>query len=459
MKKFTPLVMCMAFMATLQLHAQSDFQRHEVGISGGAGLSGLYYDVQGGENRLGFGGQVGLDYMFYFTPRFGIGTGVEFGFYNNKVTLDNGLGMSSIVSYDDCGSCDDAYLMRVYGFEEKQHTTLLNIPIVLQYSFPLRNENTSIYLRAGAKIGLPIITKSDVTIDRVRHSNFFYDNFDDDYWGWEDFDVSYRNNMKYSPTYKLKTSYSVTAEAGVNFRLTASSKMYVGAYFDYGLNNIKKNANRDMLIDIVTDTGCSSCGGELPSQLPAARSILELNKLTSGVRPLAAGLKVRFTFNGCKTPPAPAPEVIVRYEPAPVPPPAPQPVQEPAPVPVVVPAEPQLTAEEERILLTPVIYTVINRSTLDAGNQALVTSVADIMKKHDWLKLLIEGRTCDIDTEAYNLRLGDLRARAVADFLIKQGISTDRLRTTSLGESDPVVPNDSPENRALNRRADFRIIK
>ncbi len=67
-------------------------------------------------------------------------------------------------------------------------------------------------------------------------------------------------------------------------------------------------------------------------------------------------------------------------------------------------------------------------------------------------KILIEGHTDNIGTDERNLQLSIERADAVRYYLIGNGIEADRLSVKGYGASKPEVPNDSEENRALNRR-------
>ncbi len=64
----------------------------------------------------------------------------------------------------------------------------------------------------------------------------------------------------------------------------------------------------------------------------------------------------------------------------------------------------------------------------------------------------VAGHTCDIGTTEYNQGLSERRARAVANYLIEQGIDEDRLVVIGYGEERPRVPNISIENRQQNRR-------
>ncbi len=67
------------------------------------------------------------------------------------------------------------------------------------------------------------------------------------------------------------------------------------------------------------------------------------------------------------------------------------------------------------------------------------------------------GHTDDVGTESYNLQLGLRRAQAVVDYIATNGISPERLRAESKGETEPAVRNDTPVNRALNRRVVFEV--
>ena len=73
--------------------------------------------------------------------------------------------------------------------------------------------------------------------------------------------------------------------------------------------------------------------------------------------------------------------------------------------------------------------------------------------------LLKTAFTDNIGGEEFNMRLSNARAEAVKSALVARGIDATRLRTKGYGFSMPVVPNDSPENQAKNRRTVFRILR
>lgn len=68
------------------------------------------------------------------------------------------------------------------------------------------------------------------------------------------------------------------------------------------------------------------------------------------------------------------------------------------------------------------------------------------------LQLVVTGNTDAIGGESYNARLGENRARSVAEYLVGKGVAQSRITQRSAGEGNPVANNTNPEGRATNRR-------
>ena len=79
------------------------------------------------------------------------------------------------------------------------------------------------------------------------------------------------------------------------------------------------------------------------------------------------------------------------------------------------------------------------------------------LKDHADAVLLIEGHCDERGTDEYNVALGERRAKSVSDLLAAQGISPERISTTSFGRERPLCTANSEECRMQNRRAEFRI--
>ena len=71
------------------------------------------------------------------------------------------------------------------------------------------------------------------------------------------------------------------------------------------------------------------------------------------------------------------------------------------------------------------------------------------------LHVVVEGHTDSVGSDAYNRKLSERRAKAVRDYLVREGIESSRLTTHGYGKSRPVASNDTAEGRAENRRAEI----
>ena len=107
-------------------------------------------------------------------------------------------------------------------------------------------------------------------------------------------------------------------------------------------------------------------------------------------------------------------------------------------------------------LLSADSYFDFNKATLKpAGKERIDSEIIPPMKEHSELRALVEGHTDSIGSEAYNLRLSERRANAVADYMESQGISSSRITTKGWGKSKPVADNRTKEGRAKNRRVEI----
>jgi OOP family OmpA-OmpF porin len=86
-----------------------------------------------------------------------------------------------------------------------------------------------------------------------------------------------------------------------------------------------------------------------------------------------------------------------------------------------------------------------------------LNKVSDFLQTHKDTTVVIEGHTCSIGTEQYNLGLSQRRAESVKKFLVNSGIEPARLKTVGYGESRPIADNKTKEGRQRNRRVTAEI--
>lgn len=119
----------------------------------------------------------------------------------------------------------------------------------------------------------------------------------------------------------------------------------------------------------------------------------------------------------------------------------------------------RLIQEQDRTELTigNDILFAFDSSVIRESAKPTLTRVVHALSQNPDEDLHIEGHTCDIGTEEYNMGLSQRRAQAVKDYLVKSGISEDRITVEAFGETEPLVPNENEAARKLNRRVELTI--
>ena len=100
----------------------------------------------------------------------------------------------------------------------------------------------------------------------------------------------------------------------------------------------------------------------------------------------------------------------------------------------------------------------INSSELNTASYAELDRIIEFLKLNNNVRIELSAHTDDSGSDWYNMRLSEKRAQMATKYLTDNGISEKMILTKGYGESRPIVPNTSDENRALNRRVEIKII-
>lgn len=110
------------------------------------------------------------------------------------------------------------------------------------------------------------------------------------------------------------------------------------------------------------------------------------------------------------------------------------------------------------------IYFDFNKYNLKEASKEELNKVVEILKKYPTMKMEVGAHTDARGNDDYNMKLSHLRAKATLDYLIEQGIESERLTSVGYGESQPVnqcvregICTDQEYD--INRRCEFVILR
>lgn len=98
-----------------------------------------------------------------------------------------------------------------------------------------------------------------------------------------------------------------------------------------------------------------------------------------------------------------------------------------------------------------------NKSILLKESYTELNKLVAYLKRNPTYKINLVGHTDNTGNEIDNMNLSKDRAKAVADYLIEQGINTAFIKYNGLGSSKPIASNDKADGRKINRRVECII--
>jgi len=119
-------------------------------------------------------------------------------------------------------------------------------------------------------------------------------------------------------------------------------------------------------------------------------------------------------------------------------------------------------SEEQITKLNAYAKTILfnsGKSTFKQETFAVLQSITAILKEYPSSKFSIEGHTDSDGKDAMNQKLSEERAGAVKNYLIENGIASDRLTSVGFGESKPIDTNKTAKGKANNRRVEVKLVK
>ena len=469
MKQFRKILLIglLPLTGAMSLNAQT---KHEFSIYAGGGLSTLNYSVTAGEQKAGFGGLFGVGYTYFFTPNWGLNTGIELALYNSKFNLTRPLQTTDNAT--DIEGSAFLYHSTVSNLEEKQKATLLQIPIMLQLQ---TNGHHKFYAAFGAKLGIPLGKSYNSTGATIVNTGFYshedYEYDEQEFVGFGTF-----RGRGSDGSLDLKMAFLLAAEAGMKWQISGMS-LYTGLYLDYGLNNIADDKRAPFVEYNKGNPRNFAMNSVVHAQYRDKSD--SRHSFTDKVSPLAFGIKLRLAFGKGKQETKP---VVIK--PAPVVDDSERLAREAAKAEAdrlareaaaekaaadkaaadklaAEKAEADRLAREQAAarqtlkanVAAPIDnYTLSQTALTNKQKQELDQRIA-MLKENPDMDVFIYGHTCEIGGDKINEVVGLARAERAKEYLISKGIAPKRiLGTASRLDREPLVPNTSEPNRKLNRR-------
>lgn len=157
-------------------------------------------------------------------------------------------------------------------------------------------------------------------------------------------------------------------------------------------------------------------------------------------------------------PPAPKPPAPPPAPAAPaLPPIPPTTVVQVPPVPAVAIQAAQCQQRKRAILDNEMIQFNVSSATIRGNSQRVLSELAAAAKACPEIAFEVQGHTDSDGSDESNMDLSNRRAAAVVKALEELGVPAGRLTARGFGESSPIAPNDTPENKAKNRRIEFVV--
>ncbi len=111
----------------------------------------------------------------------------------------------------------------------------------------------------------------------------------------------------------------------------------------------------------------------------------------------------------------------------------------------------------ETLSQTGNIYFAAGSADLAPESAPLLEALLDIIVRCPNMRVQVAGHTDSDGSAGQNQQLSEARASAVGAFLFGKGVSKTRISTVGFGETQPIRPNTSADNKRRNRRIEFTI--
>lgn len=218
----------------------SQEKKSAIAVQAGANFTSFDYNYNNQKVTDQQGFQLGLEYNYKLNPSWSVGIGVSY------LTLDSKLHLKQIEgSYNSVDIENDAFEFKykATNISEKVKTEFIQIPIFVRYEGAAK---TTYYVQAGMKFTFAIKGTYKQSIENLKTSGY-YPEYNVELnnllvMGFGDF-----GSQSSSGKLNVETTYAANIEAGLKHQFNNNKPIYIGLFFDYGLNNMLTKSNKELV--------------------------------------------------------------------------------------------------------------------------------------------------------------------------------------------------------------------
>ena len=428
---------------------------HYIEAHVGLGYGSLGYGLQGDENRVNgsFSALLQLQYAYFFHPNWGIGAGLWFTNYTSYAHIGGQYQWSGQTDTDYETNYDHTSQVNVWRERETIHN--IGIPISLQFQLLKEDWKAGLFAAVGVAPSFSVSRKYRVQEGKIAHSGY-YPKWDLTLTDMHEFgEKDYKDAPNAKGTLNVRPQVDFFADLGTLIPLTKQIELLLGAYFNISMNDANRSDKQDLGWRDETFTFMNEYQGAYATT----------NAGTS--HPWEVGVKIGVHWHYIKPDKHETEDyfeyftrevrdtnyvqridtvLIARADTTIVP------VEIPA---EIVPTHIQQVAQEVEQFNK--IYFAFNKYELTPKAKSYLNSIVEALNRVPDAKIMIDGHASPEGQAEYNNILSANRAKAVADYLVSQGVDKERIVTAGHGSR---VPNADTEQEAMSRdrRVEVKVV-
>ena len=412
----------------------------------GASYGSLGYGFTDGQNKVnGFVSPLlQLQYAYFFHPNVGVGIGAWF------TTNTSFAHLGGTYQWADQEDTDleqrYTHTSDIVEWDERQITHNVGIPVSLQFQYRKEGKKAGMFAAIGVAPSFAVMNSYKVTKGQVNHSGY-YPAWDLTLTDMHEFGTKdYTQEESSKGKLAVNPQVTVFADLGAIIAITKQIDLFVGGYFQCGANEANKSEKHDL--------GWKDDNFTFMENYTGAYAL----NTTKSSHPYEAGLKVGLHWHHIgkdKHNVINYFDYFTRQDTL---------IQQVARQDTVITeridtlTRAHIAKAAEEVEKFNKIYFEYDSYELSYASKNYLSSIVGVLNKVPDAKIAIDGHASEEGQRRHNEKLAYNRAKAVAQFLVAQGI--DKKRVIVIGHGS-LVPNEENVNHELplDRRAEVKVVQ